>query len=206
MLEDKPLRRIPKQARGQRRVDQILDAAAALFAELGYESATTNAIAARADVPIGSLYQFFPNKAAVLEALVERYVTELRSIYDQTLSLEVADALPVETVVERLIVALADFQMSHVAFEAIFMNSDLPVAQEIHLEIVQRIDDLLAHRFPALNPVVRHVCATVGVGIFKGLLPLTAPPDNIPPQQVMIEINTAILAYLRAVLLRENLG
>ena len=68
------VRKLPKQARSQQRVDTILDTAAQLFEEVGYESATTNEIALRAGVPIGSLYQFFTNKDAILNALVERYV------------------------------------------------------------------------------------------------------------------------------------
>ena len=69
MPETEPLRREPRQARARQRVNIILDAAAAEFAAVGYEAATTNAIARRAGTSIGSLYQFFPNKEAVLEAL-----------------------------------------------------------------------------------------------------------------------------------------
>jgi AcrR family transcriptional regulator len=58
-----------RQARGQRRIDQLLDVAARVFAEVGFEAATTNGIAARAGVSPGSLYQFFPNKDAMAEAL-----------------------------------------------------------------------------------------------------------------------------------------
>ncbi|MGH9824396.1 MAG: TetR family transcriptional regulator, partial [Blastocatellia bacterium] len=58
-------RRIPQQKRGQRRVAGFLRAAASVIAEMGYEQATMSAIAERASSCIGSLYQFFPNKAAV---------------------------------------------------------------------------------------------------------------------------------------------
>lgn len=66
MTDDRPkvstMRRQPKQARSQERVHHILDVAEQLFIELGYEQTTTRAIATRAEVPVGSLYQFFQTK------------------------------------------------------------------------------------------------------------------------------------------------
>jgi AcrR family transcriptional regulator len=49
-----------------------------LFAGEGYAATTTNAIAARAGVPIGSLYQFFPDKTSILQALALRYAEKAR--------------------------------------------------------------------------------------------------------------------------------
>jgi len=66
-------RRLPRQQRGERRVAELLDAAAAIIAETGYDAATMSAIALRAHASIGSLYQFFPNKAAITQALRIRY-------------------------------------------------------------------------------------------------------------------------------------
>ncbi|MGH9535350.1 MAG: helix-turn-helix domain-containing protein, partial [Terriglobales bacterium] len=66
-------RRVPSQARGRKRVERLLAAAAAEIGERGYDSATMSGIAQRAETAIGSLYQFFPNKEAVAEALRVRY-------------------------------------------------------------------------------------------------------------------------------------
>jgi AcrR family transcriptional regulator len=63
----------PKQARGKQRVAELIDAAAELFAEKGYEATTMTEIAQRAGAAIGSLYQFFPSKEALAEALFNRY-------------------------------------------------------------------------------------------------------------------------------------
>jgi len=76
--ETTALRHTPKQIRGQRKVDHILRSAEALFAEVGFENATTNAISARAGVSIGSLYQFFASKDAILEAMADRYLEQTR--------------------------------------------------------------------------------------------------------------------------------
>lgn len=75
------MRRIPRGRKGQERVAHLLEAAAQVFAEKGYESTSTADIAERAGVAIGSLYQYFPNKSALLEALAEGYLQESRSLF-----------------------------------------------------------------------------------------------------------------------------
>lgn len=66
------LRRAPVQRRSAERLDRILEACAELLDETGYESLSTRAVAVRANVPIGSVYRFFPNKRAMAEALAHR--------------------------------------------------------------------------------------------------------------------------------------
>jgi AcrR family transcriptional regulator len=65
--------REPKRERGKQRVAALLDAGAELFAEKGYEATTMTEIASRAGAAIGSLYQFFPSKEALAEALFDRF-------------------------------------------------------------------------------------------------------------------------------------
>jgi AcrR family transcriptional regulator len=72
-IDTHPAARAPKRERGKQRVAALLDAGAALFAERGYEAATMTAIAERAGAAIGSLYQFFPSKEALAEALFDRF-------------------------------------------------------------------------------------------------------------------------------------
>src|SRR5258708_20538509 len=74
-------RRIPIQERGERRVAGLLEAAAAIFSEVGYEAATMRDIAERAGASIGSLYQFFPNKEVVARAIKTRYCQELKEVW-----------------------------------------------------------------------------------------------------------------------------
>ena len=66
-------RKSPRQERSRRTVERILDAAARIFHEQGYVGATTNDIADDADISVGSLYQYFPNKDALLVALTTRH-------------------------------------------------------------------------------------------------------------------------------------
>ena len=66
------LRRTPVQRRSAERLARILDACAELLDETGYEALSTRAVAARAGVPIGSVYRFFGNKRALAGALAQR--------------------------------------------------------------------------------------------------------------------------------------
>jgi len=82
------LRHTPKQTRGQKKVEHILRSAEALFAEVGFENATTNAIASRAGVSIGSLYQFFASKEAILEAMAAHYLEQTRTVVEGSLTFD----------------------------------------------------------------------------------------------------------------------
>jgi len=77
-----PLRRVPVQGRSLARVTRMLDACAELVDEVGYDGLTTTMLAERAGVAIGSVYQFFPDKRAIVQQLtlrnVETYVQRLR--------------------------------------------------------------------------------------------------------------------------------
>jgi AcrR family transcriptional regulator len=71
-------RRTPAQARSRATVAAILEAATRIFETRGYAATTTNLIAERAGVSVGSLYEYFPSKDAILVALTERHLEEVR--------------------------------------------------------------------------------------------------------------------------------
>jgi len=79
MSTEAPIAKAPKRARGVQRVAELLDAGAVLFAGKGYDATTMTEIAQRAGASIGSLYQFFPSKGALAEALFSRYVERVTS-------------------------------------------------------------------------------------------------------------------------------
>ncbi len=82
-----PLRRVPVQGRSVARVNRMLDACAQLVDEVGYDGLTTTLLAERAGVAIGSVYQFFPDKRAIVQALtlrnLEAYLQRLSSRLSQ---------------------------------------------------------------------------------------------------------------------------
>ncbi|MET9344445.1 TetR/AcrR family transcriptional regulator [Nonomuraea sp. NPDC003804] len=66
------LRRRPSQRRSAERVERMLDECASLLDEVGYDGLTTKEVARRAEVPIGTFYQFFPDKQGLVRALAMR--------------------------------------------------------------------------------------------------------------------------------------
>jgi AcrR family transcriptional regulator len=100
------LRRQPKQKRSQQRVERILEAAAEVFASVGYEAATTHAIASRAKTAIGSLYQFFPDKLAIFHALEARHMEQVRAIHAKLMTPQMAQ-LPLKQMIQQLVETFA---------------------------------------------------------------------------------------------------
>ncbi|MEV5973251.1 TetR family transcriptional regulator [Streptomyces sp. NPDC051921] len=99
------LRRAPVQQRSAERLARILDACAELLDETGYEQLSTRAVAARAGVPIGSVYRFFGNKRAMVAALAHRNLDSYADRIGAGLAaLPVVDALSViDTVLDAYI-------------------------------------------------------------------------------------------------------
>ena len=92
--------RAPQRHRGRLRVAALLRAAASAFAEKGFDAATMTEIAGSAGASIGSLYQFFPNKEALADALLARYgelvaaaLDEVETRAAETSATALADAL-----------------------------------------------------------------------------------------------------------------
>ena len=162
------LRRVPQQDRGQRRIDRILDAAIEVIAEAGVEGASTNAIAARAATSVGSLYQFFSNKDAIVHALAARYVAEFEALKDRVMAPEVADR-PLPEMMRGIVEPIAAFCLANPAYRHVFAATTTPGARRspeeaaMHDAVVRKVESLIARRTPWVPPVQRHVTAVVQV-------------------------------------------
>lgn len=162
------LRRVPQQDRGQRRIDRLLDAAAEVIAEVGVEGASTNAIAARAATSVGSLYQFFPNKDAIVQALAARYTAMFAQVKDRVLAPEIAD-LPLPAMMRGIVEPIAAFCDAHPAYRHVFAATTAPGAllsdgeAALHATIVGRVEALITRRTPWVPEAQRHVTAVVQV-------------------------------------------
>jgi AcrR family transcriptional regulator len=163
----------PQRARGKLRVASLMEAAAAVIAERGFESATMAEIAARAGAQIGSLYRFFPNKEVLADALIHRYgqlIDEaFRKIEGQAASSSVndlADSL-VDSLVElhgesRAIIALLEARSEWSVKRAEFRKAAL-----------RRIAQLLMLRSPQLRPETAEDIAVVLLHNMKTMKALT---------------------------------
>jgi AcrR family transcriptional regulator len=193
----RPARR--RQARGERRIDLLLDVAAQVFADVGFEAATTNAIAARAGVSPGSLYQFFPNKDAIAEALADRFVRRLRET--QAIFGPEIEYLPLDQLIDHVIDPLVAFHVAHPGFQALFTASRVSprLAAAVHgflSAVVGRADAMLAVRAPHLSPERRARCARVSVELVRALLPLVVASDPAEPDTMIAELKAAQRGYL----------
>ncbi len=188
-----------RQARGQRRVDLLLDTAAQLFAEVGFEAATTNAIAARAGVSPGSLYQFFPNKDAIAVALANRFADRLRET-EGVFGPELAE-LPLDELIDHVFDPLVAFHVAHPGFQALFSGSivspRLAAAVQAFLDaVVLRAEAIFAVRAPQLSPERRARCARVSVELVRALLPLIVATDLQERDAMVAELKAAQRGYL----------
>ena len=150
------MRRQPRQARSQERVKRILDMAEELFTTKGYMATTTNAIATQAQVPIGSLYQFFPDKEAILQALAERYMAMLDEKF-KVLHQDEMQGLPLSDYVDLVIDTTEQFFDDCPGYHAIFMQVQGTMPELAAIEeaadnrLIQDWAAILASTFPGLE-------------------------------------------------------
>jgi AcrR family transcriptional regulator len=193
------LRRVPQQDRGQRRIDRILCAAAEVIGAVGVDNATTNAIAARAETSVGSLYQFFPNKEAVVRALAARYVAQLRSIMEGSTPRD-AWRLPLADLVENVVSPLARFHEENPAYRHVYLATLEPEGpwcgeRELNAAVHARIAEIVGTRNQSLTAEDLDACATVCQGLVHSLLfrAATLPPERRP--RLIAELKKVMVSY-----------
>ncbi len=99
-------RKAAQQLRSQKKVETILETTLTLLKEGPADRVTTNAIAARANISIGSLYQFFPNKEAIFYELFKRWLAQTLNALDEA-GQALQDGLSKEDCIDAILVALA---------------------------------------------------------------------------------------------------
>ncbi|MEM7717137.1 MAG: TetR/AcrR family transcriptional regulator [Cyanobacteria bacterium P01_A01_bin.68] len=195
-------RRKPRQVRSLKRVNRILDVAEEMFVEKGYAAATTKAIAVQAKVPIGSLYQFFPDKAAILQALAERYSDLLRQHLEAFDTLEMAQ-IPLADYVDRLIEGTERFFAEYPGYHAIFMEvqATMPELDDAaDAKLIQTLAKLLQKRNASLNMEDCEAIAFVMIKAMGNLLWLSLGQTPHFYQRLLIEIKRLNLTYLQSYL------
>jgi len=146
-------RRLPSQERSRDRVDRILEATAQLLDQMPVDRITTAAIAETADVPIGSVYQYFPNKLAVLAELTRR-VMERVDTTTASLFAEDFGILPWDQAIDRAIDATIEGYAQQPGYVQLLL-SVRPTAEfrEITDESNDRVAALMALH-PALQAII----------------------------------------------------
>lgn len=195
------VRVIPRQPRSQQTVDRILDSAAALFAGVGYENTTTNAIAGRSGISIGAFYRYFPDKDAVLQALTGRYRQEALTL-TRTLFVEDARYLPPEVLIHRLIDPFLEMYRRRPAYAHILLGADVSgdiaaASCELEAEMTRRIAGFFCLLAPHLDEKRAYLVAVISKATVKMLLSLILTSDGEQQQEDAIaEVKKMLLAYL----------
>lgn len=147
-------RKRPRQARAQATVTAILDAAAHILCSEGYAALSTNHIARRAGVSVGSLYQYFPNKEAIMMGLMERFGEQQMRLFDGVFE-QAADA-PVPEAARIILGAILNARMHQPELQRAFLQ-ELPDLGQ-HAMLQQGLDliaALIAQHLKRRAPTLR---------------------------------------------------
>jgi AcrR family transcriptional regulator len=196
------MRRQPRQVRSQERVKQILDMAEQMFIAEGYGAVTTNAIAQSAKVPIGSLYQFFPDKEAIVQALAMRYTEQLHQRFAELDSADLTN-LPLSVYVDRMIDATDRFFTDYPGYHAIFIQVQgiVPELAEIEdaadAKLIQDLATSLSQYDSGVDSMDYEAIAFVLVKAIGTLLWLSLSQEQSFRQRLVTETKRFTLSYLQ---------
>lgn len=203
-MADQPtshLRNPPRQARSAARVELLLDVAAEVFEEVGYDTATTNLVAARAGVPVGTLYRWFPDKSALAEALTDRYLDELVDLY-ATLLTDVDPGERIGEFLHRVLGRLVEETSQQRALSALLVSAMVPgnrstAGARLRTGLEGHIRGLIEVRVPGVPDDVRDRTAEVCVTLAH--LVIAAAADEATDRRALTaEYIDVMLAYLEA--------
>jgi AcrR family transcriptional regulator len=190
-------RKSPRQRRSTATVDAILEAAARILEADGLEALTTNAVADLAGVSIGSLYQYFPGKAAILAEMIRRQRADLLTDINEAVSRKPNDSF------EDSIDALVDSAVAHQLHRARlaraleYAEGTLPLAAEtaaLSSAIADRVRDLLMRHGVTDNGVA----ARDVVALAKGMIDAAGIAGETDTTVLARRVRRAVLGYLGA--------
>jgi AcrR family transcriptional regulator len=193
------MRRSPLQARGHRRVDLLLDAAAEVVAEVGVEAATTNAIAARAKTSVGSLYQFFDDKHALIWALSQRMVTSGMLANRASWSPDDPAKWSIPEIVERSVRSWTAFIDANPAYPAVARTVQATAkfgASELLAPVMDNIDAKLKLRRPKMPPRDRRIHAVMVAETMNTMLVRAAGMSRPDRERMNRELVAMLVRYL----------
>ena len=197
------MRRVPVQDRGRRTVARVLDAAAEEFVSAGYDATTTTQIAQRAGVSVGSLYQFFPDKQALLDALADRHVAGVDEIL--VASTRLGEDATLADIVRLIVEGIVDYTRAEPFFGVLFAGAgSAPVARasgRLRSELAGRVEAIIAYK--PIAPERRKVVAAVCVDLLAALLPRTLDSRGRRVPAMIREVELALGAYLAALVPAE---
>jgi AcrR family transcriptional regulator len=189
-------RRKPQQVRGEQRMAAMLDAAASVFAESGFDAATMTAIAERSGSSIGALYQYFPNKLTLARALREQYGADMAGRWSSLT--DDAAQLSITVLVDRVFDLMIGFFDQHPAYFTL-LNATLGYQRnaDARQRLRAQFGAVLRQKKPEMAEVEALRTANVALQIVKGLNPLYAQAGAAERRALVAEFKLALVAYLK---------
>ncbi len=203
MLAGTKPRKQPKQARSKATVEAILTATTQVLTTEGFDRLTTGRIAEVAGVSVGSLYQYFPSKDALIYALVEQSLEELTAALEAAIQRTIGSPLPYRF--EEIIRSLLQLKASRPRLSAELARHSARLERS---EVVRRyamnaethIERLLADHEGEIRLHDRSLAAWVIVHSVTGMLDAAcvAPPRALDDPALLAHFTRVVLAYLGA--------
>lgn len=174
----------------------MLAAATEIFAEKGYDAATMTEIAARAGASIGSLYQFFPTKELLADALhaansedLSRMLTELGARIS---------GKPASVLADALFHDLSDFLKSHPAFVVLadWRGIDPKRKKQVRRRLRGQIASLLSQAEPPLPPQRAETLAIIVLHLIRTAVAISGEPDLPNRKAVLDELRLMLRRHL----------
>ncbi len=198
-------RKRPSQARAKATVEAILVAAAQVFRRQGYAATTTDRIAERAGVSVGSLYQYFPNKDAILVALTERHIDTGFALVRELLVEALTDVPALGSLLRRLVVAMVALHEHEPELHRVLFE-EAPLPSSVRRQLRKRENEFATEVCALLqaHPEVRmrdpKVTAYVLVHTVDALVHnfILHPPEGIDAESLTDEMVRMLLGHLSA--------
>lgn len=176
----------------------MLEACAALIDELGYDGVTTTLIAERAEVAVGSLYQFFPDKRAVVQALTQRnlehFMTEIGKRLDETQLEHWWDGADIAfDIYVQMFREVPGF--SRIRFGDVVDLRLIADERDNNTVIADGLAELISSKF-GLPLDQLQLPIAVAIEIADGILSLAFRRTVFPPDTVIAEAKTVVRGYL----------
>jgi AcrR family transcriptional regulator len=193
-------RKKPRQNRAQVTVDAILDATAHILVRDGYEGLSTNRVADRAGVSIGSLYQYFPNKESLVGELLDRYSDQIHHMIVSMIA-QLGNTEPVECT-RVLVTAMIDVKLRSPRLAKVLREQIPRVGRMKRYEdeldtIVRLVAPYLDAHAPKVRVPDRELAAFVAVHVVDELThALVTRRTKVDREAAIEEVTDVALRYL----------
>jgi AcrR family transcriptional regulator len=194
-------RKHPQQGRSRETVDALLEATAQLLVRDGIEKVSTNKIALKAGVSIGSLYQYFPSKEALIAELLDRHYNEMSRITKEAMTIHWGQSLAV--IIRETVRAMVSLHAANPKLHAVLQDLIPSVGKQsklgqLHSETEMRVRELLHDRISELRVRDIDMAAFIVVETVDSLLHASLEPrkEQWNVESIVDEITDLLLAYL----------